>query len=79
MKISDEKWARMDMKRRAEYELSVQEGQENQQRHDQISTSLRSNAVTLLENILKRAEEWLIALGGPTINEEDTSHEVKFF
>jgi hypothetical protein len=67
------------MKRRAEYELSLQEARENRQRYEQISDSLRTNAVILLENILKRAEEWLIAVGGQVVDDDSPSQEVSSF
>lgn len=75
-KLSDEKWARLDMKRRAEYELSLQEARESRQRYEQISDSLRTNAVLLLENILKRAEDWLIAVGGQIVEQNKNEAEV---
>jgi hypothetical protein len=65
------------MKRRAEYEFSLQEARESRQRYEQVSYSLRTQAVQLLENILKCAEEWLIAVGGGN-NEEDLPKEVCF-
>jgi hypothetical protein len=71
VKLTDEYWARLDLKRRAEYELSLQEARESRQRYEQISHSLRTNAVLLLENILKRAEDWLIAVGGQDVDEEE--------
>ncbi|KAI6182332.1 Nuclear pore complex protein [Aphelenchoides bicaudatus] len=74
-KLTDENWARLDMKRRAEYELSLQEARDSRRRYEQISESLRTNAVTLLENILKRAEEWLIAVGGQFVEENEASEE----
>lgn len=74
--MTDENWARLDMKRRAEYELSLQEARESRQRYEQISNSLRTNAVMLLETILRRAEDWLIAIGGQIVDEENPSEVV---
>lgn len=66
------------MKHRAEYELSLQEKRESRQRYEQVSDSLRANAILLLENILKHAEEWLIAVGGQVVEEDSPTQEVHF-
>lgn len=77
-KLTDENWARLDLKRRAEYDLFLQEARESRQRYEQISISLRTNAVTLLENILKESETWLIAVGGQAATEEEEQSRVEF-
>ncbi|KAI6178756.1 DNA repair and recombination protein RAD54-like [Aphelenchoides besseyi] len=58
-KLTDDNWAGLNMKRRAEYELSIQEAQMQRQQYERKGSSLRSEAVMLLENILRTANEWL--------------------
>jgi len=75
IKLSDENWARLDMQRRAEYDLSLQEARERRQRYEQVSTSLRTNAVKLLESILRRCEGWLVAVGGEVVDENAETND----
>ncbi|KAI6225709.1 DNA repair and recombination protein RAD54-like [Aphelenchoides besseyi] len=78
-KLTDDNWAGLNMKRRAEYELSIQEAQMQRQQYERKGSSLRSEAVMLLENILRTANEWLpSAVEGEESNAQaDELHKVR--
>lgn len=73
--IAEDKWARLDMRRRTEYEFTVQEARETRARHENIGTQLKQNAVYLLENFMKKTDEWT-GLAEPLLLDDD-SEEAK--
>ncbi|KAH7728631.1 Nuclear pore protein [Aphelenchoides avenae] len=71
MKLTDEQWARLDLKRRAEYELSIKKARDSLQKYLRVTDALKKNAVELLENILRQSEVWLTSLPGDEKSERE--------
>ncbi|KAI1732257.1 nuclear pore protein [Ditylenchus destructor] len=63
-KLSDEQWAKMDIKRRTEYEFSMQKSRDLLHKHIRLGEMLKKRSVDLLEKLLCRPNGWLIARVG---------------
>jgi len=60
-KLTDEQWARMDIKRRTEHEFSIQKARDLLQKHIRLSEMLKKSCVDLLMKVLCHPEGWLVA------------------
>jgi len=70
-KLSDEAWARLDIRRRTEYELSLQKSRDYMLKHLNLADMLNKAAVESLERLLKNSDGWLATLSAD--EEEDNS------
>ncbi|KAL3089591.1 hypothetical protein niasHT_030100 [Heterodera trifolii] len=68
-KLSDERWARMDIRRRTEYELSVQKARDCLQKYYRL---VETRAIEILEVILKMSDGWLVTI---PLRDEDLADE----
>lgn len=60
-KLSDERWARLDIRRRTEYEFSVKRAHDCLQKYYRLVELYKKRAVEILEDILKAPNGWLVA------------------
>uniref|UniRef100_A0A915ER37 Nuclear pore complex protein n=1 Tax=Ditylenchus dipsaci TaxID=166011 RepID=A0A915ER37_9BILA len=60
-KLTDEQWARMDIKKRTEYEFSIQRARDLLQKHIRLSEMLKKKCVELLEKVICCENGWLVA------------------
>ncbi|KAL3089400.1 hypothetical protein niasHT_030267 [Heterodera trifolii] len=71
-KLSDERWARMDIRRRTEYELSVQKARDCLQKYYRLVELYKKRAIEILEVILKMSDGWLVTI---PLRDEDLADE----
>uniref|UniRef100_A0A915MWG4 Nuclear pore complex protein n=1 Tax=Meloidogyne javanica TaxID=6303 RepID=A0A915MWG4_MELJA len=73
-KLSDERWARLDIRRRTEYELSVRRAHDCLQKYYRLVELYKKRVVEMLEHILNAPNGWLVA--SPLENNDDADPEV---
>uniref|UniRef100_A0A914I9N5 Nuclear pore complex protein n=1 Tax=Globodera rostochiensis TaxID=31243 RepID=A0A914I9N5_GLORO len=71
-KLSDERWARMDIRRRTEYELSVQKARDCLQKYYRLIELYKKRAIEILGAVLKMSHGWLVTL---PLRDEDLADE----
>uniref|UniRef100_A0A914HQK6 Nuclear pore complex protein n=1 Tax=Globodera rostochiensis TaxID=31243 RepID=A0A914HQK6_GLORO len=74
-KLSDEHWARMDIRRRTEYELSVQKARDCLLKYYRLVELYKKRAIEVLETVLKMSPHgWLVTL--PVRDEDLVDEEI---
>uniref|UniRef100_A0A183BHN2 Nuclear pore complex protein n=1 Tax=Globodera pallida TaxID=36090 RepID=A0A183BHN2_GLOPA len=71
-KLSDERWARMDIRRRTEYELSVQKAKDCLHKYYRLIELYKKRAIEILGAVLKMSHGWLVTL---PLRDEDLADE----
>uniref|UniRef100_A0A914LZC2 Nuclear pore complex protein n=1 Tax=Meloidogyne incognita TaxID=6306 RepID=A0A914LZC2_MELIC len=74
-KLSDERWARLDIRRRTEYELSVRRAHDCLQKYYRLVELYKKRVVEMLEHILKAPNGWLVA--SPLEINDDADSELR--
>ncbi|CAD5205576.1 unnamed protein product [Bursaphelenchus okinawaensis] len=57
--IPEDKWARLDLRRRTEYEITVNEARQSRERYDNVLQQQKNGVISLAEELLRQADKWL--------------------
>ncbi|CAD5208013.1 unnamed protein product [Bursaphelenchus xylophilus] len=74
--IAEEKWARLDLRRRTEFEITVHEARQARERYENILEQQKASVVELTEELLKNAEGWLWLADEESIDEIEPDRAV---